>query len=115
MLETYLIQVMSQSPTIALAVAGIVLCRRKLSRSHARASARATLGWALLILYVVIGRGLSTIATYYVIESGDRVGNSGWLSLASLFGYALLISSLLLLLLSTLSNRDGPESSNRAA
>jgi hypothetical protein len=110
----YLTQMLALLPYLVIPVVGLVLCRKKLARSHPKASARATVGWVLLIVYLSLGRGASLIITMHAAQSGDRFADrmayTNWLGYIGLASQLVMLASMLFLLLAILADRSGPES-----
>lgn len=97
---------LSLAPIWITAIVGLVLCRKKLARSHPAASARATLGWTLLIVYATVVPLVRVFLAISAAQSGDRTAYASWLALVNVIGTAVLLASVILLLLSILADRD---------
>lgn len=106
----YLVQALSLLPILVLPVIGLVLCRKKLARSHPKACAHATVGWVLFILFLSVGRGASLFVTMHAVQSGNRLAWTNWLGYIGLASQLLMLASLLFLLLAILADRGSSES-----
>jgi hypothetical protein len=101
-------------PILVIAVVGVVLSRSKIPQSHAKARRLATIGFSLLGLQVLVGVVMRTYADTLAVNAGNPVAMANVLSLTGVVTYLLLATSLVLLLLAVLADRESPSSSRGA-
>jgi hypothetical protein len=101
-------------PILVISVVGVVLSRSKIPQSHFKARRLATIGFSLLGLQVLVGAVMRTYADTLVVNTGRPIAMVNVLSVAGVVTYLLLATSLILLLLAVLADRESPSSSRGA-
>jgi len=102
----YLAQALGLLPFLVVPIIGLVICRRKLARSHPKASSRATAGWVLYMVHIAVGRGGTMFITMHALQSGNRMAYVNWITFTNLAAQLVLLVSLLFLMLAILADRN---------
>jgi hypothetical protein len=101
-------------PLLVIAVVGLMLSRSKIPQAHTKARRLATSGFVVLGLHALIGAAMRAYLDTLFIGTGDRVAMANVLGLTNVAAYLLLATSLVLLLLAVLADRNSPSPSRGA-
>jgi hypothetical protein len=105
----YLSQALVMLIFLVVPISGLVLCRKKLARSHPKACAHATTGWVLYMVHIVLGSGVTIFFRMHAVQSGNRLAYANWLTFTNLAASVILLASLLFLILAIIADRSAPE------